>query len=147
MQWLDNVQTQANMSMPARSTCHSTVLAGRPQLFLPNLSCRTRSSFRVAQAQKRVARRALTVPINALQAFACYPSPRVALQTQRWAGGITPNACCLTSGDSRNGQDTTAVIVVDHGSRREASNEMLFDFVRMYRYTGSAFEETARRFA
>lgn len=30
--------------------------------------------------------------------------------------------------------DATAVIVVDHGSRREASNEMLFDFVEMYRY-------------
>lgn len=41
-------------------------------------------------------------------------------------------------------QDMTAVIVVDHGSRREASNKMLFDFVDMYRYCGSSDQCTER---
>ena len=30
--------------------------------------------------------------------------------------------------------DQPAVVVVDHGSRREASNQMLQEFVELYRY-------------
>ena len=35
--------------------------------------------------------------------------------------------------DAEMSKETTAVIVVDHGSRREASNRMLQEFVDLYR--------------
>lgn len=33
----------------------------------------------------------------------------------------------------REKQEATAVVIVDHGSRREASNRMLQEFVDLYR--------------
>ena len=44
-----------------------------------------------------------------------------------------PRVHALQREDERMQQETTAVVIVDHGSRREASNRMLQEFVDLYR--------------
>lgn len=39
----------------------------------------------------------------------------------------------LQHGDENMKEEATAVVIVDHGSRREASNRMLQEFVDLYR--------------
>ena len=77
---------------------------------------------------------------DAMRAFANPRAGTAVLQTQASLSTSEQHVQISVTSPLQPGPPdcNTAVIIVDHGSRREASNEMLVEFVDMYRY--NAFE-------
>lgn len=70
-------------------------------------------------------------------------NPTPAINT-RCRASTTSQTASASSADSVSNDDTLGVVIVDHGSKRAASNEMLVEFVSLYqRTTGCTIVEPA----
>lgn len=121
--------------MLARSNCQSTLqqsLVDRRQPSVRKLSNGAGKKLYVRPAYGKSA-----VLTDGAAKRASQPCAACALTRRRLSARASEIRPCAMQNLSEE-QDVTAVIVVDHGSRREASNKMLFDFVDMYRYCASS---------
>ncbi|KAG1670676.1 hypothetical protein FOA52_010951 [Chlamydomonas sp. UWO 241] len=60
------------------------------------------------------------------------------------SGSRAPTAAAASSLNGSSRASTTGVVIVDHGSRKAESNDMLFEFVELYkRMTGAVVVEVA----